>query len=391
MKTNKKTLAALIASASFGLSGQAFAAFTAPADSTEAGTVISNQVNLDYTVNGIDQDAIDSTPVTFVVDTRVDFAVELNDSATVKVTPLGDNYVSTYALANYSNEALDFNLGAANIADGSFSFLAGTATDNFNITTLAVYVESGANTGYQPLEDTAVSINDLATYTQNGDEAILYVVTESAIAGTQVDADIAGVELTATALQGDGTAIPDQMDDADNTAEKQFVFADADNNGFEKLNTAFEVGSAKFTDPNDPNDANKFTMTVKVINDPICDSTLTKASTNDYSGGCPAGAPTNYLPKAIPGAMVEYTLTAKNSGSIDATAVTFKRDLADIADVDNDSNIDLVQDSLNAVDASTTNNTVTPVDSSTDNILDVTYSTVATDDVVTITFTAIVE
>ena len=389
MKVNK-TLTALIASAGLGLSSHAFAAFTAPGTQTAAGTTIGNQVSLDYSVNGIDQDNIDSAVVNFIVDTRVDFAVELNESATVKATPKGTGYVSTFALANYSNEALDFSFAATNLANGSFSFLAGTETDNFDITTLAVYIEEGSNSGYQALEDTATSINDLATYANAGDEVTVYVVVESNIPSTGTDKDVAGVQLAATALQGDGSAIPDQMDDANLINTKQFVFADASNDGVETLNTAFEVSSAKFTHI-DPDDGVTVVpgpgLVVVVVDDEFCNGTYT-------AGGGVAtcdGTITDYKPKGIPGAMVEYTITATNTGSLTANSVVFVQNLSTLSDT-LAVTADLVSGSLANVTAKVNSTDIAAGDISiVGDELTVTAGDVAINDTVTITFTAIVE
>jgi hypothetical protein len=392
MKINK-LLSAMIASAGLGLSGQAFAAFTVPSTQTAAGTSISNTVSLDFTVDSVIQDQVSSIPVSFLVDTRVDLEIEINETAETAIRPKGQGYISTFSLANLSNEVLDFNLATADLSGTGITFLSGTVDDNFDLdANLEIFVESGANAGYLLGEDTATSVDNLAIYTGSGDEVVIYVVVTTDVSATQEDGDLSAISLTATARQADGSAIPDQTSIAFDKDTKQFVLADTGFNGSASVNTAFEVGTAKFTDPTDVTDTDKFTMTVKVINDTVCDSLLTAASSADYSaGGCPAGAPASYKPKAIPGAMVEYTISAKNSGSVDADSVTFSEDLSDIADADGDLSIDLVQNSIGNV-AGTSTGAATIVEDTTDsNLLDVDFSVIAPDDVVTITFTAIVE
>lgn len=379
MKLNK-TLMALAIGASAGLSGQAFA------EGTIAGTDITNTVTLGYTVNSVAQTDLTQT-ATFKVDTKVDFTLTMDELETVKVTPNGSGYIANYTLTSTSNDELGFALSSADLASGTQSFDLATAVDvedNFDLNpNISVFVESGTTTGYQAAEDTATTVTALAA----DGTAEIYVVVDTAVPDTQEDGDIAAIALTATAMQSDGTtAIPDNADDAFVAGTKQFVTV----TGVLTKNTAFEVGSAKFTDPDDTTDAAKFTIDVIAINDPLCDSGLTSASTADYTlGGCPDMAAT-YIPKAIPGAMVKYTLKAKNSGSVAATGVSFVQDLADIADSDSLGGKDLVQDTLDNVAVNFTG-AGTATDNSSTNVLTVDVDSFAKDDVITIDFTAIVE
>ena len=199
MKMNK-TLTAVIAGASLGLAGQAFAA------GTTSGTSVSNTTSLDYTVSTIPQ-TTETVEAAFLVDTRVDFNLTRVDTATIKVTPDGTGYVFEYTLANTSNEVLDFNLATANLTTGLQSvFGTDDVDDNFDVATTA-YVESGANSGYLAAEDTATSVDDLAVFVNAGDEVVVYVVT-STIPASQDDGDAAAVALSATARLSTGAVIP---------------------------------------------------------------------------------------------------------------------------------------------------------------------------------------
>lgn len=384
MKYNQ-TLKALAAATALGLSGHAFA------EGTEAGTVIENTVTLGYTVNTVAQ--TDLTQVAdFTVDTKVDFTLTMDETATVKVTPEGTNYVAGYTLTSTSNDVLGFDLTLTDLASGTQSIDFSTpsdVTDNIDLgAAVTVYIEEGTTAGFQSGEDTqTTTISNLAA-----DDAIeIYVVIPTAPDGdTLSDGDIAALSLLADAKEADGTTdLTDNADDAFLEDTKQVVII----TGSLTKNTAFEVESAKFTDPDDGTDTNKFTLDVLVINDPICDTDLASDTADtDYSTGTPdcPDASATYLPKAIPGAMVLYTLKAKNSGSIDATAVNFALDLADVADADTDTNIDLVQNSLDNVTV-TFSGAGTDTDSSGTNTLDVDVDTFAVGDDIEITFTAIVE
>jgi hypothetical protein len=375
-----KTLTALAVGASFGLSGQAFA------EGTLAGTDIENTVTLGYTVNTVAQTALEQT-ASFKVDTKVNFTLTMDETETVKITPKGTGYIANYTLTSTSNDVLGFALTSTDLATGTQSFDLAVAVDvedtiQLNANT-SIFVESGANAGYQIAEDTATAVTALAA----DGTAEIYVVVDTAVPDTFVDADIASIALTANAKQSDGsTALVNNNNDAFVAGTKQFVIV----KDTQTKNTAFEVGSAKFTDPDDATDATKFTIDVTVINDPLCETLLTSASTGDFSAGACPNMPAAYIPKAIPGAMVKYTLKAKNSGSVAATGVSFVQDLADIDDTDLDSNLDLVQNTLDNV-AVTFTGTGTDTDNSTANVLTVDVDTFAKDDVITIDFTAIVE
>lgn len=383
MKFNHK-IKALTAAMAIGLSGQAMA------EGTAAGTVVENTVTLGYTVNSIAQTDLTQT-ADFTVDTKVDFTLTMEETATIKVTPEGTNYVADYTLTSTSNDVLGFALTLADLANGTQQFDAGTpfdVTDSFDLTTsVAVYVEDGTTPGYQAAEDTATLVANLAA----DDDIEIYVVIATAPDATSInDGDIAALSLTANAKQADGaTDLTDNAADAFAEDTKQVVIITSSLS----KNTAFEVESAKFTDPDDGTNTDKFTLEVNVINDPICDVDLASDTADtDYSTGtpdCPDAAAT-YLPKAIPGAMVQYTLKAKNSGSASATAVNFLIDLADVADADTDTNIDLVQGSLDNVNV-TFSGTGTDTNNSTANVMDVDVDTFAVDDTIEITFTAIVE
>lgn len=313
MKVNK-TLTALIASAGLGLSGHAFAAFTTPDAGTNGTTVVTNQTSLSYSVNTIPQSPVDSEEVNFTVDTRVDFAIELNDSAPIKVTPDGTGYVSTFHLANYSNEAIDFSFDTTQLSGNGISFDSATpitVDDTFNLAADAkIYVETNGTPGYQAA-DNATTVDNLATYDgTTATIAVIYVVVDSNIPLAQVHEDVAALKFDATALTAAGSALPNQDSDSWEEDTRQYVVV----NETRSLNTAFEVSSAKFTDPTD--DSKNYSIAVEVLNDPICDTDLDKDTTGDYSTGTPdcPDASADYIPKGIPGSLVRYTISAKNSG-----------------------------------------------------------------------------
>ena len=148
----------------------------------------------------------------------------------------------------------------------------------------------------------------------------------------------------------------------------------------------------EFTDPAD--DTKQFRMDVVVINDPICDSTMDSTSSADHSGGttCPT-AGTGYFPKAIPGAMVKYTIHAKNTGTINASSVTFSENIATADNSDPNYQIELVDNSVDNIAGTTDGSGVisTAASDGSNGIVNVNFTVVEVDTTVTVTFTAIVE
>ena len=86
---------------------------------TRAGTSVENTATVDYRVGTVDQTAIDSNTVTFVVDRRVDFDLTPLGGALVPVTPGETGAFFDFLLTNDSNSELDFSLDLQQLVGGS--------------------------------------------------------------------------------------------------------------------------------------------------------------------------------------------------------------------------------------------------------------------------------
>jgi len=280
--TTHLTALAAVAMLLFG-AGQALAAGTA------SGTDISNSASLDYTVNGITQNQKNSNTVTFKVDKKVDLTVVTSDSALVQVTPGAINQVLTFTVTNTGNDTQDISLSAVALANGTADPFGGSTSDNFDsdISNISIFVESGDNAGFQPLEDTATYIDELAvdipvvvyivrnieTTRVNNDTAVYALVG-------QIRAGGAGGALGAALSQ---TALGDVADDQVDT-----LFADA-------------AGSDDNANEANHSDRSGFLVVTAEMN-------ADKEQT--IVGGY-----------AIPGATVTYSITVENTGSAVATSV----------------------------------------------------------------------
>ena len=387
MKLNK-TLIALAAGASIGLSGQAFAA------GTVAGTDISNTVTLGYTVSSTAQTPVESVSG-FKVDQKVDMTFTSNTAAADTVP--GEEVTVSYTLTNTGNKAQAFVLSLANNGNADHSPQAVT----FYPTAADALAETNALTNNKVptlAVDTPTTVYAKVTITNNANIG---------------NGDTVEMLATATALDPadtDGTSILAQ-DIADNKnanlTTEYVIFAEAAsiNNlkytGAITAQTDRNIVTAEFTDPLNPGAVP--TLAIKIISDVVCDSGLTDANTNDYSlggdevGTCPDVAAANqatYRPKAIPTSMAEFTYSAENTGAVTANAVVFSEQLPSEYAIDSLANATL------AIDAAT--QTLTTVTDAPDAVNEVRYDDttgtitiyvgdVAAAEEITITFTAIVE
>lgn len=303
---------------------------------TAAGTTVSNQAALDYEVGGVaqtqilsDDDGIPGNGVnatTFLVDRKLDSLVtetsaDYNSATTPMIAPGqaqgGGNTgaVLAFTVTNEGNEVQDFSLTAAPTTFDPFG-----GTDNFDATNVNVFVDSNGNGIYEPALDTATFIDELDYVGNTGgnpDSVVVFVVGDIPIA--QVQGDIAAYVLNAQVAEGGtgGTQGADITTDdsgvADDPTLVQDVFADGENtnnagdaltDGISSAEDAFQIMAPVLS----------IAKTSAVISDPFT---------------CPAGVcPPGSFPKAIPGGIIEYTITVTNAaGAATATVVSVSDDL----------------------------------------------------------------
>ncbi len=377
MKLNK-TLTALIAGASIGISGQALAI------GTTAGDNVENTVLLDYKVGGVTQETLDAVN-TFKVDNRVDMT--LTASATATAYP-GQTVTYTYTFKNDGNKEQIFRLG---IEDSAL-------TDTFTVSSVS-YDNIQYNTG------SGASIANSNELTIPADVELTYDVTftfPTTLIDTSTIENGNTLSLIATATGIDSLSadlVGNNGDSKNTTADlikELIVFADGAttysdaNNGSVNDDTLVTIETANFTDGSGGAGPG---LTVLAVNDPLCNGTY-----NAATGGIAAcdGAIPGYTPKAIPGALVEYTLTAENSSvSVAAENAQFVKIINDITGlkVNTLSNIKV---ELNGVDITSDadyiyNATTYTIQDSSVSTLSINVENVPATQAVVITFTAEVD
>ena len=286
------------------------AAHAAPVG-TPSGTTISNRASVSYSVNSVAQTAIESSPTgnttsgvgngtdtTFLVDTKLQLTVARTDSSIVSVTPGSTDQVLTFTVTNNGNSTQDVLLTSVAEATTTADPFGGADNDDFNASNVRIFVDGNANGTYESGSDTATYIDELTS----GSTITVFIVSDISV--SQVNNDVAVYALKAQEAAGgaasvQGAAITtDDSGSADIAGTVQKVFADAAgsddsaNDGYHSARDAYKVQTAVLT----------ITKSSAVVSDPI------NGTTN---------------PKAIPGAVMMYTVTIANSASgATATGVT---------------------------------------------------------------------
>ncbi len=349
MKLNK-TLTALVAVAGLGLSTQASAAMT------QAGELISNSISISYSVGGA-APTTSSQSADFRVDRKVDMELQLQTTV-IEKTELADGVNPTYVVFKYTlensgNFDQDFLITLADTSSTSVTESSVTYNDNETFTpalntNYKVYEADPATLPTKPANIVSAEINvEAATNKNTPTSTIKTIWIEVQIPATGfIDEDITVLEAIATASNS-GSAIGDNNGDDKNTTgvtgniEKELiVFADGlDASGIAttKFNGVvssyiaiqFEVGDLTDPDGDNPGDPG-YTgplLTAVIINDPICDNNDPATAVGDIDSTPGTCTTATYKPKAIPGAVVEFTFSVTNGGSGTAKSLTVNETL----------------------------------------------------------------
>ena len=279
---------------------------------TASGTSIANRATINYQVGGVPQAAIGSSPTgntsgagvdtTFVVDDKVMMTVAANDAAAITTYPSSTTQAMKFTVTNTGNTTHDFALTAAAIA-------ATTVVG----ATVAFYADTNGNGTYDPGTDLLLPVSGTAYIDELAADASRVVFLVITVPAGASNGQTANYSVTAEAHQGGGAGVlgalsKTQADidklSADVPGTVQIVLADAAGDG----DAAFD---GKFT----KNGAPGFLVSAAAL-------TVTKTSSvySDVTGT------TN--PKAIPGAVVTYTITVSNpAGGATASSISITDNL----------------------------------------------------------------
>jgi hypothetical protein len=196
----------------------------ADASGTASGTVISTAttITITYSIGNVDEEILTSVTTMLIVDNMVNLTVAETSGrfTTVGVTDGAVDVISTFTVTNNGNTFQDYVLTVGQGEDGQSLF---SKTDNFDVIGCRSVIESDANQGYQPSQDTATFIDELAPDMTK----TVYVLCD--MPAHQVNGDVSIINLFATTHTG-GAAGVGQLTVADAGADVsdavQVVFID---------------------------------------------------------------------------------------------------------------------------------------------------------------------
>lgn len=297
MKTEsgKRYLTLLLAGAIAAFTPQWTMASTAPC------TPINNTATVAYRVGTVDQTPKDSNTASFNVGVKVIVSVTNNDGNEVTVIPGTGKYALKFTVKNDGNAVQDYDLTAEAAATTTVSPYGGN-NDSFNGTTIAIYPDVNGDGNFVWADDGGAAITKLDNVAADGGTKVAFVVysptdlqednLETAVYNLMAtskwmdDSAITFGNVTPTAAQAGGACGGISVDvvagDGGGTAT-----GDGSKDGKHSDDGAFEVASATIG----------VTKGYSVVSDPINGVTT---------------------PKAIPGAVVRYSVAIANTGGASA-------------------------------------------------------------------------
>lgn len=275
---------------------------------TTAGTDVSNTATVAYKVGTVDQTPITSNTVTFKVDAKLILSVTKLDGTIIETQPGSTTAVTKFKVQNDGNQIQDAVLSAVNMASGSANPFGTPANSNLAIVTSKVYADTNGNNTYDAGTDLQISVLSNLAVGSAGAKNVFVVAT---IPATATDSQVAVVGLLAkVGTAGSGAALAtDDSGSAWTAGTVQNIFAEAasahpatgDSGQYDGAASdldAYLVKSASLT----------INKSSKVLSDPT-------------------GAA---IPHAIPGAVMQYTITVANASgaSTNASAIAINDSLA---------------------------------------------------------------
>jgi uncharacterized repeat protein (TIGR01451 family) len=286
---------------------------------TAAGSEITNTATLNYQINGVDQTEVTAQDV-FNVDIKVDFALtRLNTTEPNETSLEADNVVvAAVRITNDGNAPTAFVVRAEDETGTTLDINGTTYTDTIDSGAAYSYYLDNPLAGTQGVLDAEDTLLTGSTGEIAADDTVTVFVTvpKGDLTGADGDALLSSVvvnglestvnDTTYSLDTGDNDPSNGSTDDAANpngATTIEVVFADTDSDNSEILRDALVL-----VFPNLEGDGinSNLTKSSVVISDPI------NGTEN---------------PKAIPGAVVEYTITLINTGTADATNVVITDEL----------------------------------------------------------------
>jgi uncharacterized repeat protein (TIGR01451 family) len=295
-------VALLAAGLMFGTAHNAMAAGTA------SGTSVGNIATINYSVDGTAQPEVGSTEggntsgpgseTTFLVGTTINLTLVEDNTTFTEVAAGSLLQATSFTLTNLGNDSQGYNLTAAN----SVLALFGQA-DGYDVGTFAYYIDVN-NDGLLDGADTLItSVTSLAP------DASIDLLVTATIPVVVADASQSTISLTAVTTTNNTTTAVLETTGAYDSTVVQIVFSDP---------STIAAG----TDPGQTEgDASAVALDAYRVLTAALTVSKTTAVYSDPANG-------TVDPKAIPGAILTYTITIVNNGTGAATGIS----ITDIVD-----------------------------------------------------------
>lgn len=297
----------------------------AMAAGTPACTSIANSASVSYEVGTVPQGTITGAPATFVVGNKVLVTVEKSNVAPIPVVPnstsaqlLSAGSYLSFTVTNGGNALQDYTFAATHQGGAVDPFVI-TDVDTFALSGVTAYVDVNNNQVYDGADTLSVltTVDPTVTYpgqTDPGTRTVFIVPTGGApvVPAAQADATKSVYALEAIANKGDGSANTVETQNSNGLVYKigggsctaDIVLADA-------THTSNVAGESAY----DGKDTARNTFKVNTATINISKTSAVYSDPVNGTGPVPA-------PKAIPGAVIRYSIKISNTGGASATLAT---------------------------------------------------------------------
>jgi len=292
MMTFKTRIAAVSA---LLLTTAAPAAFAA---GTDAGTSISNSIDVSYVSGGETITVNDADTATFVVDRRVDLSLEGQDAGkTVTAAAGADDQVLTFLLTNEGNDSSGYDIDVTSSGTLGLTYdPSGAGTDGTYYTVLS---SDATLDGGDTVVDLSGDLNDQDL----AEDGQIYVLIVANTAGNTADGLTDQFDVTATALDFGTTTVTAATPSGSMTlGAEDTVLADAGNDGVEADQEDLIITAPQLT----------FSKDVVVVDENV-DGSLN-------ASGCASASIDPSAVATVPGSCLEYTITVTNAAGATSSA-----------------------------------------------------------------------
>jgi uncharacterized repeat protein (TIGR01451 family) len=290
-----------------GLIGVVPSAFAAGTD-TNYNTDITNTASVNYSVSGVPQTVINSSPTgnatpgagggaatTFKVDKKVMFIAEETNGAATITSPGLTQVVTVFRVTNTSNGAQDFRIAADNTQPPAIIF---GRTDSFDMSNFTLHISAAACSTATMVTPTFAAEPATTFIAALPEDSCRYVFVRSdtPVSPTAANGLASTIRLVVSAATtgSSGATLEAETAGADNAAAVDVVFAESGTANGNVVENGVSMAFDQY-----------FVGTL----------TVTKTAVVISDGFSAAGQF-----KAIPGAVMEYTITVQNNGLVTSGA-----------------------------------------------------------------------